>query len=238
MVEFKIKEHKYREEGTDRFYTSVTTVLKKYKAPFDSVGISEKYSIKHPEKTAEEWREEWKRVSTEACEYGTKAHLEEEMKLKDRKDCRTASVEVDTNTLRSVDSLTGLEDGVYPELLVWSNRYNIAGLIDKVEIKNGVVSIDDYKTFKKVDLKSFYNFKTKSYKMMEEPLHGLHDCNFNHAAIQIATYALILEELGYKVGKLTMTHITRDGDRIPYNIPYTKYKMFVSFMLLHFKKNG
>ena len=238
MVEFKIKEHKYREEGTDRYYTSVTTVLKKYKAPFDSIAISEKYTLKHPEKTAEEWREEWKKVSKEASDYGTKVHAEEEEKLKGRKDCRTSSNQINENTIMSINSLIGLEDGVYPELMVWSNRYNIAGLIDKVEIKNGVVSIDDYKTFKKVDLKSFYNFKTKSYKMMLEPLHGLQDCNFNHAAIQIATYALLLEELGYKIGSLTMTHITRDGDRIPYNIPYTKYKMFVSFMLLHFKKNG
>lgn len=238
MVEFKIKEHSYKEKGTDKLYTSVTTVLKKYKAPFDSEAVSEKYSLKHPEKTPKQWREEWAKVSKEASDYGTKVHAKEEEKLKSKADCRVASNQIDSNTIMSISSLKGLEDGVYPELLVWSNKYNIAGLVDKVTIKDGVVEIEDYKTFKKVTLKSFYNPKIKSYKMMLEPLHGLQDCNYNHAAIQIATYALLLEELGYKIGKLSMIHITRDGDRIPYNIPYTKYKMFVSFMLLHFKKNG
>lgn len=235
MVEFKVKEHTYKD--VNRRYTSVTTVIKKYKAPFDEKRISESYSLKHPEKTAAEWRDVWKKNRDEAAEYGTKIHAEEEAKIKAKETYKQASVQIDDDTIRSLDEIRGLPNGVYPELLVWSNVHTIAGQIDKVTIKNNVVAIDDYKTFKKVDLKSFFNGKTREWKMMKEPLHGIQDCNFNHAALQICTYALILEELGYRIGKLRMIHITREGERIPYSVPYSKYKPFVNFMLLHYKKH-
>jgi len=236
MVEFKVNDHTYKEG--DKFYTSVTTVLKQYKPEFDSQAIAAKYAIKHPEKTAEEWIEAWAVISKESTDWGTAVHAKEEDVTKGAEDCRVAAHQIDNDTIRSLDSLKDLEDGQYPELLIWNNEYNIAGQIDKAVLKKGVMDLTDYKTYKKVDLKSFYNPRAGGFKMMLQPLQMLQDCNYNHAAIQIGTYAFMLEELGYKIGKLTMMHLTRDGERIPYSISYSKYKMFISFMLTHYKING
>jgi len=236
MIKFDPKEHKYTNKKETE-YTSVTTVIKRYKQPFDAVKISERYAIKHPEKTAEEWRAEWKKIGDEAGEHGTKVHAELENTVKNDPRCRTATHE-DGEFIRSLDMITDLEDGLYPELLVWSDKYKIAGLVDLAEIKNGVVDLIDYKTYKKVDLKSFYNPRTKQWTCMLEPLHGLHDCNYNHAGLQMSLYALLLEELGYKIGKLSIIHIDRNGNKTPYSVPYSQFKMFVKFMVFDFMKNG
>ena len=236
MIEFKVDKHTYTEE--DKPYTSVTTVIKQYKKPFDAVPISEKYALKHPEKTAAEWRAEWKAIGKEASEHGTKVHAELEAETRKDPRCQPAAVQVDTNTIRSLKSLKDLPDGLYPEMLIWSEKWKIAGQVDLVEIKKGVVDIVDYKNFKRMDLKSFYNPKTKQWSTMLEPLHGLQDCNYNHAGLQMSTYGQMLEDWGYKIGKLSIVHIDRNGNKMPYSVPYSQFKMFVNFMLLHYSKNG
>ena len=236
MIEFNIDEHKYS-KGNKR-YISVTTLIKKFKTPFDAVKISEGYALKHPEKTAKQWQAEWKKIGEVTAAYGTKVHKEQEELTRIDPNCKVAAVAIDGNTIGSLETLRNLEDGIYPELMIWSDKYNLAGQADVVTIKKGVVDIADYKTYKKVDLKSFYNPKTKKYTCMLEPLNGLHDCNYNHAGLQMSTYALILEELGYKIGRLSMIHIDRNGNKVPYSIPYSQFKMFVNFMLLQEMYDG
>jgi len=237
MIKFTVDDHKYtNKEGS--IYTSVTTVIKEYKS-FDKVAVAKKYAVKHPEKSAAGWIKEWERIGQEAAEYGTKVHKEEEDKLRANPMFQEGSYQVDVNTIRSLDSISKLPNGEYPELLIWSNKYMIAGQVDKVTITDGTVDITDYKTYKKgVDLKSFYNPRKGGWQMMKSPLHSLQDCNYNHAGIQLGLYALMLEELGYTIGTLTMVHIDREGVKVPYNVPYTKFKMFVNFMLLNFMKDG
>jgi hypothetical protein len=240
MIQFTKSNHKYIEkrEG-EAEYTSVTTVVKQYKKPFDAKAISEKYALKHPEKTAKQWRAEWKKIGKEASDHGTKVHAELEAKTREDPRCQVAAhSHSDGETIRSLDSLKDLPDGLYPELLIWSDKWKVAGQVDLVEIKEGVVDIVDYKNFKRMDLKSFYNPKIKQWSMMLEPLHGVQDCNYNHAGLQMSLYAMMLEEWGYKVRRLSITHIDRNGNKTPYSVPYSQFKMFVKFMLLDFKKNG
>lgn len=235
MINFTVDEHKYTDvEGN--YYTSVTTLIKKYKT-FDKEAVARNYAIKHPEKSAKQWIETWEAIGKESAEYGTKVHKEEEDKVRCEPNCKDGSYQIDGNSIRSLDTLLDLEDGLYPELLIWSNEFKLAGQVDLVKLTDGVVDITDYKTYKKVDLKSFYNPKKGGWTVMKEPLQGLHDCNYNHAGLQLSMYALLLEKLGYKIGTLTMVHINRDGVKIPYNVPYSKFKMFVNFMLFnHMKK--
>jgi hypothetical protein len=232
MIAFDIDKHKYTKDTEE--YISATTLIGRFKQPFDAIPISEKYALKHPEKTAAEWRAEWKAIGKETAEYGTMVHAELEEKVKQDPRYRDAVRLSSDTTIHSLSTLSELEDGLYPELMVWSDRYRIAGQIDLVEIVDGVANITDYKTYKKVDLKSFYNPKTKEWKCMLEPLHGLQDCNYNHAGLQTSLYAHILEEAGYKIGKLTMIHIDRNGHQTPYSIPYSQFKMFVQFMLMNY----
>jgi ATP-dependent exoDNAse (exonuclease V) beta subunit len=236
MIEFKVDSHTYTDEEKNE-YTSVTTVIKRYKT-FDAIKVSEKYAIKHPQKTAEGWRDEWEKIGDEAADYGTMIHKEEEDKVRAQCDCREAAKQVDKNTIRSLDSLKNLPNGFYPEMLIWNEQLRIAGQVDLVHIENGVVNIIDYKTYKKVEEKSFYNWKTKKWTVMRSPLQGLMDCNVNHAGLQLSLYAAMLEELGYKIGKLSMLHINREGVKTPYKLPYNKYRFFVKIMLHDFIKKA
>jgi len=236
MVKFTVDDHKYTNKDGS-CYTSVTTVIKDYKT-FDRDKVAKAYALKHPEKDAAGWIAEWEKIGKEAADHGTAVHKEEEDKVRACDAFKDGSFQVDFNTIRSLESLEKLPNGEYPELLIWSNKYMIAGQVDKVVVTDGRVDITDYKTYKKVDLKSFYNPRKGGWTMMKTPLHGLQDCNYNHAGIQLGLYALMLEELGYKIGTLTMVHIDRTGIKVPYNVPYTKFKMFVNFMLFNFMKNG
>jgi len=239
MIQFDKKEHKYFERRPgEAEYISVTTLIKKYKEPFDAKRISKKYAIKHPEKTAAEWRKEWKKIGNDTAHYGTMVHAELEIETKNDPKCKIGSHHINEDTIRSLDMLTDLEDGLYPEMLIWSEKWKMAGQADLVEIKKGVVDITDYKTYKKVKLKSFYNPKTKQWSMMLPPLNGVQDCNYNHTGLQLAMYGLMLEDLGYKIGKLKLLHIDRNGNKMPYSVPYSQFKMFSTFMLLDYQKNG
>ena len=235
MIQFNKKEHKYfeRREG-EAEYISVTTLIKKYKAPFNAKEISEKYTVKHPEKTAAQWRAAWKKIGKETSEYGTKVHAELEAEVQKLPNCKRSGTWINADTLRSLGHLQDLEDGIYPELLIWSEKWKIAGQADFVEIKKGVVDITDYKTYKKVDLKSFYNPKIKQWTCMLPPLHGVQDCNYNHTGLQLAMYGLMLEDLGYTIGKLKLMHIDRNGNKMPYSVPYSQFKMFAHFILLDY----
>lgn len=234
MINFKVDNHKYTDvEGN--YYTSVTTIIKEFKS-FDKQAVAKKYALKHPEKSAQQWIETWEAIGKESAEYGTMIHKQEEDRVRAEPGFRDGSFQVDGNTIRSLETLLDLEDGTYPELLIWSNKWKVAGQVDKVKITDKVVDITDYKTYKKVDLKSFYNPKLGGWTMMKDPLHGLQDCNYNHAGLQLSMYAMMLEDLGYTIGTLTMVHIDRDGNKIPYNVPYTKFKMFVNFMMFKYMK--
>lgn len=108
--------------------------------------------------------------------------------------------------------LSDLLDGFHPELLLWNNKYQIAGQADKVyieTIKNKrYIDIDDYKTNKKIS-------KTNIFQKMKDPISHLDDCNYNHYRLQISLYAWLLEQEGFIVRNLSFTHINK-----PYEFDY------------------
>lgn len=113
-----------------------------------------------------------------------------------------------------VDNLYDLEDGFYPELLIWNHNYKIAGQADKIYIEtiDGVkyVDIDDFKTNKKID-------KNNIFSKMKNPLSHLDDCNYNHYRLQISMYGWMLESFGFTVRNTRFTHINK-----PYIFNYMK----------------
>lgn len=107
-----------------------------------------------------------------------------------------------------VQNLYELEDGFYPELLLWNDKYMIAGQADKVFIKTdkdtGIryIDIDDYKTNKKIKTENKHQY-------MKSPLEYLSDCNYNHYRLQISTYAWMLEQFGFEVNNTAFTHFNK-----------------------------
>lgn len=144
------------------------------------------------------------------------------------------------------DNLFDLPDGVYTELMVWNNKYKVAGLSDKVTIdtigNKRFIDIDDYKTYKRVDTTSYLNKRTGEYKKMLHPVNKLMDCNFIHTSLQLSLYAYFLEYFGFTVRNIKFTHIPLSEDKtqvldiigIPY---YCKYLREEVINILQHHKN-
>lgn len=133
------------------------------------------------------------------------------------------SVRVPGYDNNSVDFLSDLGDGYYPELLLFDHDLGIAGQADMVFIKDKKAWIDDWKTDQKIDTKSFYT-RRYGYTFLKDPLGNIHDTNYWRYALKISTYALMLENAGFEVAELGFTHVGggADGNDYLYKVPYLK----------------
>lgn len=112
-------------------------------------------------------------------------------------------------------NLYDLEDGFYPELLMWNDEYKIAGQSDKVFITTSrgtrYVDIDDYKTNKEIRKAGFRG------ERMLPPINHLQNCNYIHYSLAISLYAWMMEEFGFTVRHLGFHHYNNK-----YDIEYLK----------------
>lgn len=229
-VTFRESDHSYTNDDTKKRYTSVTTVISKFKQPFDKVAVSKAYAKKNGG-TAEEWQAKWKKTSDDACERGTNFHTKKENEILERIGQLPAppaeAFIVPTKRVTQVDFKKELL-GIQTELVVYNHYFEIAGQVDYVDLEEVYFDVDDHKTNKKIDMWSFRHPKT-GYKMMQFPLQHMMDTNYNHYALQISLYAFMIEQLtGKKPRSLSFTHyppnldgsISEEG--VVYNLPYLK----------------
>ena len=110
-------------------------------------------------------------------------------------------------------NLFDLEDGFYPELLLWNDEYRIAGQADRVFIETcgpvRFIDIGDYKTNEKLTMESYYDWDTKTYQMMKPPVDHIQDCKFMHYSLQLSMYAWLLEQYGFQCRHLTLHHFNQ-----------------------------
>ena len=92
------------------------------------------------------------------------------------------------------------EDGCYPEYLVFNDKWKLAGQIDRLFIKNKFATIRDYKTNEKL------NFDGFNGEMMKYPFNHIPNCNFGHYTVQLSTYGVLLEELGFNIDNLAIDY--------------------------------
>lgn len=148
-------------------------------------------------------------------------------------DFKSTYLSMSIEELQNVNYYTDLEDGYYPELLLFSHELGIAGTSDKVYIKtigkDRWVLVDDWKTNEVI--------KTENkYDRMLYPFLQLPDCNKAHYEVQIALYGYLLELMGFKVAFTSFTHVLEDGELVPYIIDYEKIKPLVILMLEEYRK--
>ena len=93
-----------------------------------------------------------------------------------------------------------------------------------------------HNTNKKIETKSFFNTKTKSSIKMQYPLNNLDDVNYWHYAMQLSTYAWMMQQLNpeYEIEDLVLVHFDHEGHMTVYHMPYLKKE--VCLMLRYFKK--
>lgn len=93
-----------------------------------------------------------------------------------------------------------------------------------------------HNTNKKIETKSFFDNKTKKSIMMKYPLNNIQDCNYWHYAMQLSTYAWMMQQLNpeYEIEDLVLVHFDHEGHMTVYHLPYLKKE--VGLMLGYFKK--
>ena len=93
-----------------------------------------------------------------------------------------------------------------------------------------------HNTNKKIETKSFFDNKTKKSIMMKYPLNNIQDCNYWHYAMQLSTYAWMMQQLNpeYVIEDLVLVHFDHEGHMTVYHMPYLKKE--VGLMLGYFKK--
>lgn len=239
-VRFDEASHTYTNMYNKR-YTSATTLISKYKQPFEKEKIATAYAKKHGG-TPEYWIKQWEQKGADACAKGTKFHKGKEAETLGTTAFITETGVVpvqnmNTFTEPNIDYMQ-LPNGVYTELLVWNHYFEIAGQADIVTIEDGYFDIDDYKTNKKIDKYSYCHPKT-GYKKMKYPISHMMDCNHEHYNLQISLYAFMLEEMGLKPRNLMFHHhppgdspelVSEDG--IMYPVRYMKNEVLA--MLIHY----
>lgn len=230
-ITFDQTTHTYRNEENVEF-TSVTKLLSRYKQPFDQQQVALKASRNKKGKwygfKPEEIVDIWRRESERSIQLGNWYHDQREKDLLEYK-----SLSYNSTTLNIYPSIFDdagnkvstdqkLEEGVYPEFLVYLPSVGIAGQSDRITIANGKVDVLDYKTNKEIKTQSFRNYEGISQKMLY-PLSHLDDCNLNHYTIQLSIYMYIILKHNpqYEPGELTLQHIIfeEDFDRDPYGYP-------------------
>lgn len=184
----------------------------------------------------------WDEENRKSCERGTKIHEEiehsfynnphnislQKFGLGGKFECKKDYSELD------------LEYGVYPEYLIYKESNDgilrIAGQVDLIIKSGNDIVICDWKTNKKIDLKSGYNIQTKSNTKMKYPLNNLDDANFYHYTLQLSTYAWMLQKINPKfvIKDLIICHYDHQGNETIYHCDYLKKD--VERMLSHYKK--
>ncbi len=221
-IYFNATDHSYKslaaEDNID--WISVTTLVSHFKKPFEAKKIAEKVSKNKrskwfgidPKKIQEIWEAEADRAVT----LGTYYHNQREADL-----CALASIEREGKTVPIIAPVPllesgikmapsqKLEEGVYPEHMVYLKSAGICGQSDLVEVVNGKINIIDYKTNKEIKTESFVNWEGMSDKLMF-PIDSLDDCNFNHYAIQLSIYMYIMLKHNPKLkpGRMFIHHVT------------------------------
>ena len=235
-IVFNANDHSYKSlDGETIDWISVTTLVSNLKKPFDAQKTAQRVSkIKKskwcgiaPDTILEIWKKEADRATT----LGTYYHNQREADL-----CSLASIEregIIVPVMPPIPEIEGLkhapeqklDDGIYPEHLVYLKSAGICGQSDLVEIVNGHVNIIDYKTNKEIKNESFKEWEGVSEKMLD-PVSHLDDCNFNHYSLQLSIYMYIILKHNPKLkpGNIYIHHVvfeTEDLDQ--YGYPITKY---------------
>lgn len=188
--------------------------------------------------------DEWDNENRKSCERGTKIHADLENSFyQKKKDIDISKFEIGGKfECRKDYSELDIENGVYPEYLVSrvseDGKLRIAGQIDLLVKKGNKIIIADWKTNKKIETKSFFNNKTKTSVKMKFPLNNLDDVNYWHYALQLSTYAWMIQKLNpeFEIEDLVLVHFDHNDNMTVYHLPYLKTEVIK--MLNHFKKES
>lgn len=227
MINFTEQDHRYFSPiAPNQEWVSVTTLLHSCKESFDQIATAAKCSVRKPGKYSNKWYSippidiinAWDGENKRATDLGSWYHKKQE----DSWIGKATFCPWKDGVKQSLPQV--ITEGVYIEFIVYLQSALLTGQVDKIEVKDGILNINDYKTNKEIKRKGFTNWEGISKKLFK-PVQHLEDCEFNIYALQLSLYAFILlrHNMNLKLGKLTIEHVKFriDGkDKFGYPISY------------------
>lgn len=186
----------------------------------------------------------WDEENRKSCERGTRIHADLENSFYNKKkDIDISKFEIGGKfTCEKGRTELDMEYGIYPEYLIHrvspDGKLCLAGQIDLLVKKGNKLIIGDFKTNKKIEMKSFFDSKTKKTTKMKYPLNNLDDSNYWHYCLQLSTYAWMLQKYNpeFEIEDLVLIHFDHSDNMTVYHLPYLKDE--VVKMLSFYKKES
>lgn len=148
--------------------------------------------------------DKWEKQKDDSCLLGSKIHNELEEAAYHYQQIRHEEVNYKVSQSGILDLQNFSDNGVYPELLIYNDKYMVAGQADKV-FKEGIyVDIHDYKTCKEITEEPFME------ETLLKPFTAIPNANYWIYQIQLSMYGWMLEQSGFKVRNLYMHWIYGD----------------------------
>ena len=215
MLVFDAAAHSYKNPFTGEIYISATTLIGKFKKPFDVEAISKRIAEREGV-SPEEIKRRWKKINNDSKEYGQTIHgiVEEYNKTK-------TIVDGYEDLIKSYNKLGVLseQDELLVEEKVFNHEYKLAGTADIIRIEDGGgFSVFDLKTNKKFNLYNTYS------EYLMNPLSHLTSCEYTTYGLQLSLYAFMFQCMtGRKVNQLGVFYYDRKHDAFTYYpVPYMK----------------
>ena len=197
---FTEADHIYKYKGVQM--VSTTTLLKPF-FPFDAAGTAQKCSVgrnpKYMGKTVDEILQMW----TDKADLGTRVHLFAENYING--EFVNITDKYESAVLNYINRMKF--DHVLTEVQICHPTWKIAGMIDLLLIKDGLVHIFDWKTNSSVSTTGFRGRRCTGELCL------LDDCTLAKFKMQLSIYKLILESEFYDIdiAGLKVVHIKENG---------------------------
>ncbi len=189
---FEPEEHRYFNDKKEE-YQSVSSFLEQFIPAFDREIISKKVSQRQ-KVPQNEIKTQWTIRRDFSTVRGTEFHLYVETFLNENRKIATVTpIEKHIKLFHKFwteKKIYKKHEIIFTELMVYSNKYKIAGTVDCL-IRNRetrAISILDWKTNKKIKDKNPYS------KKMKTPLNHLDNCEINKYSLQLGLYSKIISE--------------------------------------------
>jgi len=210
-ISFNEEKHQYHDTNGVR-YSGVTTLIHSWFEKFDSEGMALKCSQNEKKKEyfgrkPEEIMQQWSEKAKNSADFGTDIHKFAEYLLESVENTRFIWGPDENRTVQAKRCMANFIDNTLlkeyeilsPECLIFSPDLRLATMIDVLakHKKTGAILLGDYKTYGKLDKKSFYNRATNEYKVGLGELECVMDSNYHHCGLQLNLCQEILEREGY-----------------------------------------
>ena len=229
-IVFDPENHSYINCQTKEPYISVTTLISKYKTPFNQDEMS-KMVAKKRNTTQDKILSLWGTITKTAQDRGTAYHKIMEDFIKTGNIAEGYEVLIESFAKKTKEIIKG-KPLVESEKLLHNHDYKIAGTADLIITGKNGFHILDFKTNKRFGFYSTYN------TFFIEPLEHLTQCEFTTYALQLSIYAYLMEQILKKPCLSLKVFYLREFDSVFWQEIHTPYMKDTVKNLLDYHKNN